>query len=169
MQIVKKENMNVIRNWSERTPNSSMITKVEKKVNIVFQPKINFSYDIMAVGVFMHLDRIYTYDTVPEVLNGGYLFQGIHRTPKGTSIKIEVFQPCRIYFIFNSRVDGGYSAIFKNLKEWELCEVAPQYDLQHGDHGENMTMYRLIPVAGTYVVPSSTGEDGCISIVYMPL
>lgn len=94
-------------------------TLTKAKVKVSATPNFSYSYDTMKAGVIQHVDREYTYDYIPAELEKGLLFQGIHRPAKGTSIKIELFQPATIYFFFQTSWDGGYSEIFPKLQEWE--------------------------------------------------
>lgn len=142
-----------------------MINQVEKKFVVTPYPKFQYSYSIMKKGVIQHLDRDYTYDIVPDEIIGGILFQGIHRIPKGTSFKIELFQPATVYFFFHESSDGGYSQIFPNLKGWIKCQSAPKYDIKNGSHGLDMNMYKLNGKTGTYWIKPSTEQRGCVNIV----
>jgi hypothetical protein len=120
----------------------------------------------METGVLQHLDRSYTYDVVPPELVNGWLFQGIHRPPAGTDIEIELMAPATIYFFFHPREDGGYTAIFSKLENWERCAAFPQYDIHNGDHGLKMVMYKLEARGGTYSIPPTTKDRACFSMVF---
>lgn len=135
-------------------------------VNVTVTPAFNYSFTTMTKGAIQHLDRNYTYDNIPEVLEGGLLFQGIHRPPKGTSIRLEVRKPATVYFFFHSRVDGGYSQIFAGLPAWKKHDQAPQYDVKNGDHGLDMTMYFMHVDPGSYSIPATTADRACFSIVF---
>jgi len=144
-------------------------THVSKLVNITINPNYNYNFSIMKKGVLQHLDRKYTYDVIPEKLLGGLLFQGIHRPRKNTTIKLEILSPMIIYFFFHHKVDGGYSKIFSSLDNWILCNKAPQYDINNGDHGLKMIMYSRTVKKGIYYIPKTTKDRACFSIVFKPL
>lgn len=146
-------------------PNVEMIKKAEKLVRITPNPIFNYSYDIMEKGVIQHLDRDYTYDVIPKELKNGVLFQGIHRPPKGTFIKIELLKPAIIYFFFHETVDGGYAEIFPKLKQWEKSISAPQYDIYNGSHGLKMIMYKMVAKEGIYIIPPTQEDKACFNIV----
>ena len=133
---------------------------------MISEPEMTFSYDFMQNGVIQHLDRNYTYDYVPKELENGLLYQGLHRPEKGTTLTITLFKPATIYFFFHSKVDGGYSEIFKELKEWRRVYDTPKYDIKNGDHGLNMTMYKLYADKGTYQIPSTIKNRACFNIVF---
>ena len=141
-------------------------TRTEAKVRVSATPDFSYSYDLMKSGVIQHVDREYTYDYIPTELENGLLFQGIHRPVKGTSIIVELFKPATIYFFFQNTWDGGYSEIFANLMEWEKCTDTPQYDIHNGDHGLDMTMYKLKASRGSYQIPATTRENACFNIVF---
>ncbi|NOR46113.1 MAG: hypothetical protein GQ534_11060 [Candidatus Delongbacteria bacterium] len=153
----------------QRTSNIEMIKLAEKSVKVQVTPEFDFSYEYMQIGVLQHLDRPYTYDVIPQKLLDGLLFQGIHRPPIGTIIKIDLLKPAKIYFFFHSEVDGGYSDIFSNLDNWELSQEAPQYDILNGSHGLEMTMYELDAEAGIYSIPPTTKDRGCFNIVFQAI
>ncbi len=139
----------------------------EKLVKMEVTPSFNFKFNIMKPGVIQHLDRHYTYDVVPEELVGGLLFQGIHRPPKDTIVKFTLLSPATVYFFFHHSADGGYTEIFKDLKDWKRCAVFPQYDIKsESKHGMNMLMYQLEADAGTYVIPPTTKDKACFNIVF---
>jgi hypothetical protein len=123
----------------------------------------------MRPGVLQHLDRTYTYDEVPPELVNGWLFQGIHRPPAGTAVEIELMAPATIYFFFHPREDGGYTAIFSTLENWERCAAFPRYDIHNGDHGLKMVMYKLEARAGAYSIPPTTKDRACFSMVFQAL
>jgi hypothetical protein len=139
----------------------------EEKVIVRLTPASSYRYDTMKPGVIQHIDREYTYDYIPEVLENGLLFQGIHRLPKGTSVKIELLQAATIYFFFHHQWDGGYSEIFPNMKEWKKCNDAPQYDIHNGDHGLHMHMYKLKAKKGSILVPATIRENACFNMVFI--
>jgi hypothetical protein len=152
----------------ERKVNLEMITKAGELVKVTVIPKHSYSFDIMNVGVFQHLDRIYTYDVIPNELLGGLLFQGIHRPPAGTEIEFELLNDAIVYFFFHNEFDGGYGEIFQHLDDWELASNHPQYDIHNGDHGLKMIMYKLEATAGTYQIPATTKDKACFNIVFQP-
>ncbi len=141
-------------------------TPREEKIIVTVTPGFSYRYDTMKMGVIQHIDRPYTYDYIPEEVENGLLFQGIHRPAKGTSIKIELLQPATIYFFFHHQWDGGYSEIFPNLKAWEKCTDAPQYDIHKGDHGSHMQMYKLNANKGTVLIPATIRENACFNMVF---
>ncbi len=94
---------------------------MKDKVNVIVTPDFRFRFVTMQSGVIQHVDREYTYDYIPEELENGLLFQGIHRPVKETGIKIELLQPAIIYFFFQNSWDGGYSEIFPKLQDWKKC------------------------------------------------
>lgn len=138
----------------------------EQVVEMEVSPSYEFSFDWMKLGVIQHLDRTYTYDVIPEELMGGLLFQGIHRPPKGTKVKIKLLAPAKIYVFFHDRVDGGYTEIFSKLKGWKRTKEAPQYDIHNGGHGLKMVMFQLDAKAGTYDIPPTTEDRACFNIVF---
>tara|TARA_R100000664_G_C2725873_1_gene117873 strand:+ start:465 stop:977 length:513 start_codon:yes stop_codon:yes gene_type:complete len=155
---------------------SELESDLSQYVSININPVMQYDLDIMKQGVIKDIDRDYTYDVVPKELEGGILFQPIHRIPKGTSIELNVHNPVKIYFIFHNGCDGNYTNIFKKLEGWELCNTAPQYDINctwDPEHGLYMTMYKLIAKPGTYVIPP--GENGvaadwaCWNLVFMDI
>ena len=147
-------------------PNIEFVSEIEKKVIVTPTPNFIYSYDSMKNGVIQHLDRDYTYDYIPRELKNGILFQGIHRPRKGTTLKIELFQPATINFFFHYDQDGGYSKIFSTLEEWQRSNDAPQYDIHKGDHGLRMIMYKMKANKGTYIIPATTKDRACFSIVF---
>lgn len=153
--------------YADYSPDIEMIKTVEKKIKVTPIPNYEYSYTEMKPGVIQHLDRGYTYDIIPEELYNGILFQGIHKPPKKTRLKIEVYEPMTIYFFFHSGVDGGYSNIFSNLEGWVKCTIAPQYDIDNGDHGKDMTMYRFEAKKGIYLIPPTSKENACFNIVFI--
>ena len=151
---------------AHHVPNKEFINQIEQKVIVTLTPEIKYSYDIMEKGVIQHLDRKYTYDYIPKELENGILYQGVHQPIMGTSIHIELFERAAIYFFFHSSVDGGYTEIFKNKKEWQECYDTPKYDIENGDHGLNMTMYKINADAGKYTIPATTKDRACFNIVF---
>jgi hypothetical protein len=144
---------------------SSMLFKAESvKVNVT--PSMEFDFDRIKPGVKQHQDVKYTYDKVPPELLNGLLFRGNHRVHKGTGISITLLEPARIYFFFHPSADGGYTNIFLKLKNWEVCDTAPQYDIHNGTHGLKMTMYCLNATPGTYTIPPTTKANACFSMVF---
>lgn len=139
---------------------------MEDMVLVTVKPEFKYRYDTMKIGVLQHIDREYTYDYIPEELENGLLFQGIHRPSTGTDLKIELFQSATIYFFFQNTWDGGYSEIFSHLGDWEKCMDSPQYDIHNGDHGLHMTMYKLKAGKGSYQIPSTTRKNACFNIVF---
>lgn len=156
----------VNKNWLPRTPDEKMVKISETLVKVYVTPAFDFSFDIMVPGVFQHIDRRYTYDVIPLELLNGLLFQGVHRAPEGTEIKLELLAPAKIFFFFHHRVDGGYSKIFEGLENWKPCALAPQYDIYDGDHGLTMKMYQLDADAGTYYIPPTLKKNACFNIVF---
>ena len=152
--------------YTLHTPNKSFIKEVEKKVIVQINPEENYSYAVMEAGVIQHLDRTYTYDYIPEILNGGILYQGMHRPVKGTIVSIELFEPADIFFFFHHTVDGGYTEIFKNEIDWQECFDNPKYDVYNGDHGKYMKMFKLSSEAGKFEIPATTKDRACFSIVF---
>jgi len=138
----------------------------DQLVEMEVSPSHKFSFDWMTKGVIQHLDRKYTYDVIPAELLNGLLFQGIHRPPKGTKVKINLLAAAKIYVFFHHGVDGGYSEIFLKLKGWKRAKEAPQYDIHNGDHGLEMVMYQMDAKAGTYEIPPTTKGRGCFNIVF---
>lgn len=139
---------------------------VDKLVKVRVIPDIPYRFDIMQPRVQQHLDRAWTYDTIPPELLGGILFQGIHEPVKGTTIELELLTSADIYFFFHHASDGGYTDIFPNLEGWKRSESAPQYDIHNGTHGLNMIMYHLDANAGIYTIPATTKDKACLSIVF---
>lgn len=171
MVVVYAENEESIQKDSipkkdDHKPNIEMVRQTEKMVVVTPEPGFIYSYDTMRTGVIQHLDRDYTYDVIPEEITNGILFQGVHRLPVGTSLKIELFQPMTIFFFFHNTVDGGYSEIFSEMKGWERCDTAPQYDIHNGDHGLKMIMYKNNAREGTYLIPATIKDRACFNIVF---
>lgn len=154
---------------ADHEPEHALLRTLATKVVISADPPFAFGCDTMRVGVIQHLDRNYTYDVVPEELENGLLFQGIHRPAKGTTLKIEVVRPVRIYFFFHTEVDGGYGKIFDRLPNWTKCERAPAYDIRNGDHGMHMTMYKIDANVGTLLIPATTQDKACFNMVIVDL
>lgn len=150
----------------ERAPDIAMVKTAAILVDINITPSFNYSYAIMKPGVYQHLDRLYTYDVVPSELLNGLLFQGIHRTPKGTKIQFTLHAPATVYFFFQKHFDGGYTSIFETLTNWKRMEQFPQYDIYHGVHGLSMVMYKLEAEAGSYSIPATTENNACFNIVF---
>ncbi|MEL6811564.1 MAG: hypothetical protein AAFP76_09540 [Bacteroidota bacterium] len=144
----------------------SLVKEVEQWVKVTPSPSFLYSYAIMEEGVIQHLDRTYTYDVIPRELKGGYLFQGIHRPQAGTQLEIELLRPTTIYFFFHATTDGGYSQIFEELETWQRLPNAPQYDIHNGDHGLDMTLYKLEGTPGIHTIPATTEDRACFSIVF---
>jgi hypothetical protein len=151
--------------WLTLPPPKKIKKEAEKFVKIHITPESDYNFDIMKPGVLQHIDRQYTYDVIPPDLLNGFLFQGVHRPPKGTIVTIELFFPAKIFFFFHHSVDGGYSEIFKKLQNWERSPTAPQYDIHDGTHGLKMIMYQLEATTGTYIIPPTTKEKACFNIV----
>ncbi|QHI70184.1 hypothetical protein [Tichowtungia aerotolerans] len=156
----------VYKAWTRVVPRRDMTQEAEQFVKVTVTPSFDFKYSLMKRGVLQHLDRKYTYDVIPEELRGGFLFQGIHRPPIGTRIQFELKCPATVYFFFHYCTNGGFSEIFPELKEWERCLQAPQYDIYNGDHGLNMIMYKLNAEAGAYTIPPTQTENACFNIVF---
>ena len=152
----------------EWPPDKEMIREAERLVKVRVTPSFPYSFARMKPGVFQHIDRRYTYDVVPEELVGGFLFQGIHRPPKGTAIEFELSAAATVYWFFHPGGDGGYGPIFEQLEGWERCEQFPQYDIHNGDHGLRMVMYRRHAGPGTYRIPATTADRACFNIVFQP-
>lgn len=138
----------------------------EAYVEVKVSPQFRHRFAVMNLGVRQHLDRKYTYDEVPPFMEGGLLFQGIHRPPKGTKVTIELERPAQVYFFFHNTVDGGYGEIFAELSGWSQVKPAPKYDLEGGDHGKHMIAYRADLGAGTHTIPATTKARACFSIVF---
>lgn len=147
-------------------PNEEMVELASEIVKMDIYPPFPYSFDYMTEGVQQHLDRDYTYDVIPWQLKGGLLFQGIHRPPTGTSIRMELLQPATVYFFFHHKTDGGYTKIFENLPGWKRSENAPQYDIKNGDHGLRMTMFEFEAQVGIIEIPRTTKDKACFSIVF---
>jgi hypothetical protein len=143
-----------------------ILKMANRKVKVSSVPAFDYNYDIMKLGVIQHIDRKYTYDVIPSELEGGLLFQGIHRPLKGTIIEFELLSPATVYFFFHDTVDGGYSKIFKNLNGWKRSKFFPQYDIHNGDHGLKMVMYQLDADIGKYSIPATTKDNGCFNLVF---
>ncbi len=146
-------------------PNKELITETEKKIIISSEPSFTYSYAPFRKGVLQHLDRDYTYDVIPEEMEGGLLYQGIHRPPKGTKIKLAIKQPTTVYFFFHDNFDGGYTKIFKDLHNWKQIPVAPKYDVNNGTHGLSMIVFKADLEKGVHVIPETTKDKACFSIV----
>jgi hypothetical protein len=166
LYIIKTESFFFEEKQQSALPNIAMIAEAEKLVKITTIPAFEYSFDLMTEGVLQHLDREYTYDVVPEELQGGFLFQGIHRPPKGTVVIMDILEPTTVSFFFHSIVDGGYSQIFENLDGWKKASPAPQYDILNGDHGLDMTIYQFNAHRGNYSIPATTEDRACFSIVF---
>ncbi len=151
---------------SSVSANKQAVAMAEKNVNISITPNFDFSYDFMNPGVLQHLDRGYTYDVVPEQLQNGILFQGIHEVPQGTVIKFKLLSPMTVYFIVCGDADGGFSSILNNLPNWSRSTVFPQYDIYNGDHGLLMNMYKYDADIGLHSIPESTENGACFNIVF---
>tara|TARA_B100001559_G_C16435368_1_gene591772 strand:+ start:217 stop:654 length:438 start_codon:yes stop_codon:yes gene_type:complete len=141
---------------------------VQEKIEILFTPPQEYSFDIMNIGVKQHIDREYTYDLIPEELIGGVLLQNVHRLEKSTQIKFQCKEECTVYFFFHSVVDGGYSKIFEELTNWEKCEYFPKYDIKNPNgHGLTMDMYKTkIAPNEEIIIPPTTKERACCNIVF---
>ncbi len=148
------------------TPNEEMIELANELVHIEVQPEFPFSFDYMTEGVQQHLDREYTYDIIPYQLKGGLLFQGIHRPPKGTSLRIELLKPITIYFFFHHKTDGGYAKIFERLPDWKRSDDAPQYDIRNNKHDTQMIMFEMNAQPGVIVMPATTKDRASFNIVF---
>ena len=148
--------------------NSAVKAIIDKLARVSVYPEIPHRFDIMQPGVLQHLDRRFTYDTVPGKLLNGILFQGIHEPVEGTHVEVELLVPADIYFFFHYKVNGGYSDIFPELDGWERSEQAPQYDIHNGMHGLRMIMYHLEGEAGIYQIPPTVTDKACFSIVFQP-
>lgn len=138
----------------------------EESVKVEVSPAVESDFARMNPGVIQHVNVKYTYDVVPKELLNGLLFRGTHRVPAGTGIKITLLEPALIYFFFHPSADGGYTNIFLDLKDWEVCDTAPQYDIKNGTHGLKMTMYYLKAEPGTYVIPATTKDNACFNMVF---
>jgi len=154
------------RYYANHKPNYELIKTVQEKVIVTFNPPIEFSYDLMTEGVTQHLDRIYTYDYIPEELQNVILFQGTHRIAIGTTVTINLLQPTTIYVFFHELVDSGYTSIFEKLEDWNRCTDAPKYDILNGNHGLNMIMYKMEAKPGRYTIPATTSNEGCFNLAF---
>jgi len=146
-------------------PNAHFIEEVKRWATITPNPNHTYSYAPFEKGVIQHLDRNYTYDVIPAEMNGGILFQGIHRPPTGTSLTITLSEPVTVYFFFHDIFDGGYTEIFKNLPLWRRTSLRPQYDIANGEHGLSMITYVAVLPEGTYSIPPTTEDKACFSLV----
>ena len=136
-------------------------------VTVSVTPAHGFRFSRMKVGVLQHVDREYTYDRAPDELLNGFLFQGIHRPPRGSRLTFTLHSPATVYFFFHHKVDGGYGKIFEGLSAWKRLETYPQYDIHNGDHGLTMVMYRLDAGPGVYSIPATTEDNACFNIVFV--
>jgi len=133
-----------------------------------------YDFDIMTKGVRQHVDRNYTYDVIPSELEGGYLYQPVHRIPENTKISFDVKKPTDVYVFFHVTCDGMFTETFKEMKNWELCSSAPQYDIDNPNgHGLKMLMYKLDAKIGTYDLPIIKYNQKhksmlCFNIVFKP-
>ncbi len=134
-------------------------------VTVTVDPPMLHRWDRMRVGVLQHLDRVYTYDEVPDRLVDGLLFQGLHRPPAGMSIRIELARSATLWFFFHPTADGGYGELFAGLPDWTRDEEFPRYDLAHGDHGRLMVMYRRETAIGQVSIPPTTRDKACFGLV----
>ena len=136
-------------------------TLSENDVTVRIEPHKDFYTDTMKIGVKKDIDREYTYDIIPKELVGGLLYQTKHRIMSGTDIEIKTHKAMTLYFIFHEDYDGNYTNIFKNLDGWEICDTAPQYDINTRNthmagHGDNQKMYKLKAKKNTtYSIPKS--------------
>ena len=136
-------------------------TLSENDITVTIEPHKDFYTETMTVGVKKDIDRTYTYDVIPKELVGGLLYQTAHRMKSGTDIEIKTHKAMTLYFIFHEDYDGNYTDIFKNLDEWEICNTAPQYDVDTNNpqmvgHGDNQKMYKLEAKKNTtYSIPKS--------------
>ena len=153
------------RRLRERLPNEEMLRIAEQLVKVRVTPAFNFSFEVMNPGVLQHIDRRYTYDLVPPELLNGLLFQGIHRTPEGTTFEFELLSPATIYIFFHHLADGGYKKTLRTLKNWKRSSVFPQYDIHNGKHGLKMIMHQLEADVGTHSIPTTT-RVGCLNFVF---
>lgn len=145
--------------------NHEMITLANRLMSIKINPYMQYSYALMEKGVLQNTDRRYTYDYIPESIKGGYLFQGIHRTPRGTSFNFKVHEPLKIFFFFHTRLDGGYGSVFPKMARWQKENDVPMYDIYNGDHGRSITMYSAEFAPGSFTLPETTSKDACIGFV----
>ena len=133
----------------------------DQHLSIKTNPTTHFYLDKMVVGVKKDIDREYTYDIIPKELEGGILHQTEHRVLAGMSIELTIHKPLTLYFIFHNEYDGNYTNILENLDDWEMCDTAPQYDVNcktpgMEEHGLNQKMYRLKAKKNmTYSIPTS--------------
>jgi len=89
-----------VKRTSPPLQNKEVLSIAEKIVKVKVTLFFDFNYDVMKLGVIQLVARQCTYDSIPEELLGGLLFQGIHRPPKGTAIEFELLTPATIYFFF---------------------------------------------------------------------
>ena len=150
---------------SETRPETKSDPRIEW-VEVQVDPPQKHDYAVMRVGVRQHVDRRYTYDVVPHELEGGLLYQGMHRPPRNTRVRIVLKRAARVYFFFHHRFDGGYTKIFSRLPNWIRQPNAPQYDLKGGDHGRSMIMYAADLQPGSFELPATTRRRACFSIVF---
>ncbi|WP_432411521.1 hypothetical protein [Rasiella sp. SM2506] len=148
-------------------PDKELVAEIEKRIVISSEPSFLYSYAPFKEGVIQHLDRDYTYDVIPHEMEGGMLFQGIHRPPNGTKIKLDLKQPSTVYFFFHDIFDGGYTIIFNKLANWKQLPVAPKYDSSNGTHGLSMILFKADLEKGVYNIPATTQDKACFSIVVM--
>lgn len=146
--------------------NEQAIAAAKKFVKINVTPNFDFSYDFMLPGVLQHLDRDYTYDTIPKQLQNGVLFQGIHEAPKGTIVEFKLSSPATVYIIICNGADGGLSLALDGLTNWKRSPVFPQYDIYNGDHGLIMNMYKYDADIGLHSTPESTENGACFNMVF---
>ena len=138
----------------------------KKMIKVTVTPSHEQKFDIMKEGVLLHLDRKYTYNVIPKELLGGLLFQGIHRPPKDYVVEIDLLAPATIYFFFHNTANGDYDKIFESLGQWKRCDVFPQYDINNGEHGLTMIMYKCEADVGKIVIPPTRRRKACFNIVF---
>jgi acyl-CoA thioesterase-1 len=134
-----------------------------KLVKYTVEPAMEHKLNHLKLGAIQHCDRPYVYSVIPEEMVGAVVFQGVHRAPLGTKVKIEVLASSTVYFFFyhGGKYSGGYDKIFPDLKDWRKLDADVRYG--HNVDKESskiMRVYRLDAQAGLVEIPATTSENG---------
>jgi lysophospholipase L1-like esterase len=148
-----------------QVPASDAVKDLGKLVKYTVEPAMEHKLDYLKVGAIQHSDRPYVYSWLPDEMVGSVVFQGSHRAPIGTTVKIEVFAPTTIYFFFypGGKYSGGYDKIFPGLKGWRKLDDDVRYGHAasdgKGEKSKRMVAYRTDVQPSIVEIPATTSEN----------
>jgi acyl-CoA thioesterase-1 len=153
---------------SGKSGTSSAATDLAKLVKFTVEPPMDYKLDYLKVGAIQHCDRPYVYRAIPEQMIGAVVFQGVHRAPLGTGVKIEVLAPTTVYCLFyhGAKYSGGYDKIFPKLEGWQALNEDVHYGhgASAGKEGKIMKVYRRDAQDGVVEIPATSSENGVFAL-----